>query len=156
MPFMLRLGPIRYDSRRGVFTWKTRALRIDSRNRKQRSAAKAKKTRARKDRQARRDQTREARRQQWRDLHATPPANKTPARTTATTRKPRAAAPAPRTPTRTAPAARATATRTTPTALPMPDRMARVRGAGMCGHPTQDGSPCLRRGTCPPGIHTRR
>lgn len=180
MPFQLRLGPFRYDSGRGVLSWRTRRLRVDSRTRKERLARKAAKA-----------QDRELRRQQWRALRdGTPlPVTAPTGKNTGTTTKARTAART-RTDTRTdttastragrnpdasstttAPASSATAPAAggpvsqngaaviDPATLAQKspaDRVEHARAAGLCGTPTRDGTPCMRAGTCPPGIHRRK
>jgi hypothetical protein len=156
MPFTIRVGPVRYDSRRGVFTWKTRLVRIDSRTRTERATAKAK-----------RAKTRQDRRRAWQDLHQSTRTSKNP-----TTRGPlgpatRQPTAGPVTATPATPQAAGTS-RTTSTASTAPtrknpaarqpgkaqdDHAAQARRAGRCGGRTRDGSPCQRRGTCPPGTH---
>jgi hypothetical protein len=158
MPFTLRLGPVRYDSRRGVFTFKTRLIRIDSRTRTERTTAKTK-----------RAKTRQDRRQTWQDLHQAARTSKTPTRgplvpatgqpvagpvkaTAAAAGTPRAAGPS-----RAAAMAPLASVRKDPVVRQpgrAPDeRAAQARRAGRCGGRTRDGSPCQRRGTCPPGTH---
>jgi len=171
MPFTLRLGPFRFDSRRGTLAVRTRRLTLESRTRSERRARKAQRARRRIERRAAQIEAMNAARRAWRDNEPTPA--RPPARKAA----PRAAQPrlepngrlegtARRTPARAAAGERpAVGTGTTgplvisptgqvrPADTPAPTGRSDSAGAGRCGERTADGTPCRRRGKCPPGTH---
>jgi len=174
MPFTLRLGPFRFDSRRGTLALRTRRMTLESRTRSERRAKKAQRARRRTERRAAQIEAMNAARRAWRGDPEPTPAARPIGRTgqprlelTGRPRAPRLEEPVRRTPARPAAGERPPVgtgamgplvisptgqVRPHPEAAPG-ERAARTP-AGLCGERTADGTPCRRRGKCPPGTHT--
>ncbi len=176
MPFTMRLGPFRFDSRRGTFALRTRRLTLESRTRSERKAKKARRVHRRAERRIAQIEAMNAARRAWcGEPDPTPTRSATgrqsPPRLEETGRRAGVRGEpvhrtSPRTSTEDRPPVGQGSTGplvisptgqvqtrtepTTPVARPQPS------GAGRCGERTADGTPCRRRGKCPSGTHAKR
>ena len=174
MPFTLRLGPFWFDSRRGTLALRTRRMTLESRTRSERRARKERRARRRVERRAAQIEAMNAARRAWRGDPEPTPTRPAASRTTQPRLEPTGRPSGPRLeePARGRPARPSAGERPgvgqgttgplviSPTGQVRPNPEAASGGraartpAGLCGERTADGTPCRRRGKCPPGTHT--
>lgn len=168
MHWRIKLGPVRWDSRTGKWTLRSKRVQVHSRTRSERTKHKATRTKAKTARtkqrtdkrfakartKAERTADQKARRDRWKQRTEDRTRDQERTKPTVHVTGVRSA--------RTQPSGPRTQAKTI-TAAPVQEREfadmswaergESMKAVGLCGQATQDGTACMRKGTCPPGTH---